>query len=229
MARDRPLADDERFRDLPVAPAGSDESQHLHLPSRQPVTVAALASGERVDALHVGPGTKVFPKEYFNNGKPIPKDRLGGGENLRVKDFMVLPFAAQMMLSTMVFDGVFERFPKLRGGVIELGAGWVPEFMRQLDMAHKSFRKSDPELERLSLKPSDYIRRQMKFTPYAGEDVGRIIREAGEELFLFSSDYPHPEGTRDPIGRFERTLEGISAEAKDRFYARNFAEMLSAA
>jgi predicted TIM-barrel fold metal-dependent hydrolase len=76
------------------------------------------------------------------------------------------------------------------------------------------------------MKPSDYIRRAVKFTPFAGEDVGRMIRDAGADLFLFSSDYPHPEGTKDPIGRFEATMEGISEDEKDRFYALNFDEMM---
>ncbi len=66
----------------------------------------------------------------------------------------------------------------------------------------------------------------MKFTPFPGEDAGYLIRDAGEELFLFSSDYPHPEGTNDPIGRFERTFEGLSEEARDRFYRRNFEDMM---
>ena len=179
--------------------------------------------------LHIGAGTRVLPKAYENNGKPRPTDLLGGGENLRVKDYMVLAFAPQMFLSAMVFDGVFERFPDLRGGVIELGAGWVPGFLRQLDLAQKAFRKSDPSVGGLSLKPSDYIRRQVKFTPFPGEDVGRMIQDAGPELFLFSSDYPHPEGTTDPIGRFERTFDGIDEDAKEQFYRRNFQEMLSLA
>ena len=61
--------------------------------------------------LHIGAGTRVLPKAYEKNGKPRPTDLLGGGENLRVKDYMVLSFAPQMFLSAMVFDGVFERFP----------------------------------------------------------------------------------------------------------------------
>jgi predicted TIM-barrel fold metal-dependent hydrolase len=178
--------------------------------------------------LHIGAGTRVLPKAYENNGRPRPTDLLGGGENLRVKDYMVLSFAPQMFLSAMIFDGVFERFPALRGGVIELGAGWVGDFLRRLDLAHRAFRKSDPSVEALSLKPSDYIRRQVKFTPFPGEDVGRMIRDAGPDLFLFSSDYPHPEGTTDPIGRFERTFEGIDEAAKERFYATNFQEMMGA-
>jgi uncharacterized protein len=210
---------------IPAAPAGERSPGH---PDLDPIW-QKLSDHAVPFVLHVGPGSKVFPKEYFNNGKPLPVDRLGGGENLRVKDFMVLAFAPQMTLAAMAFDGVFDRFPELRGGVIELGAGWVPEFLRQLDLGWKSFRKSDPELERLSLKPSEFIRRQIKFTPYAGEDVGRLIAEAGPDLFLFSSDYPHPEGTRDPIGRFERTLTGVPEEAKARFYAQNFLEMMQAA
>ncbi len=210
---------------IPASPAGDRSLGHGAL---DPIW-RMLAERGVPFVFHVGPATKVFPAAYFNNGKPVPKDRLGGGENLRVKDFMVLSFAPQMALASMVFDGVFERCPALRGGVIELGAGWVPEFMRQMDLGFRSFRKSDAQLEALSLKPSEYIRRQMKFTPFHGEDVGRMIREAGAELFLFSSDYPHPEGTRDPIGHFERTLEGICEGDKARFYWQNMAEMMPAA
>lgn len=210
---------------IPASPGGDRSPGHADYDP-----IWRTLSEHRVPfVLHIGAGTRVLPKAYENNGKPRPTDLLGGGENLRVKDYMVLAFAPQMFLSAMVFDGVFERFPDLRGGVIELGAGWVPGFLRQLDLAQKAFRKSDPSVGGLSLRPSDYIRRQMKFTPFPGEDVGRMIRDAGPELFLFSSDYPHPEGTTDPIGRFERTFDGIDEDAKEQFYRRNFEEMLSLA
>jgi predicted TIM-barrel fold metal-dependent hydrolase len=124
---------------------------------------------------------------------------------------------------------VFERFPKLRGGVIELGAGWVPEYLRSLDLSQRIFSRTDPSLSALSMKASDYVRRAMKFTPFPGEDVGRMIREAGAELFLFSSDYPHPEGTDDPIARFERKLTDIPEDAKHKFYFANFQDMMGSA
>jgi len=44
---------------------------------------------------------------------------------------------------------------------------------------------------------------------------------------MFSSDYPHPEGTDDPIGRFERTFKDISEEAKAKFYSENFQAMMA--
>ncbi len=76
------------------------------------------------------------------------------------------------------------------------------------------------------MRASEYIRRQVRFTPFATEPVGWLIERAGEELFLFSSDYPHPEGGRDPIARFEVSLEGVSEDARERFYSRNFADMM---
>lgn len=175
--------------------------------------------------LHVGGSPPVLDPKYQNNGHPRPTDWLGGGENLRVKDFFTLSFAPQMFLSALAYDGVFDRFPDLRGGVIELGAGWVPDFLRRLDQGWKSWRKTDPVVGALSGPPSEMIRRAVRFTPFATEDAGQIIREGGEELFLFSSDFPHPEGTKDPIGRFEASFEGLSEEARDRFYRRNFEDM----
>ena len=178
--------------------------------------------------LHVGPNSPTKVAAYENNGKPRPKDITGAeqGENLRVRDFMVLSIAPQQFLTALVFDGVFERFPKLRGGVIELGAGWVPEYLRALDLSQRIFKRTDATVAALPRKASDYIRRAVKFTPFPGEDVGRMIRDAGADLFLFSSDYPHPEGTDDPIARFERTFEGITEEQKERFYASNFEAMM---
>jgi predicted TIM-barrel fold metal-dependent hydrolase len=179
--------------------------------------------------LHVGPNSPTKIAAYENNGQPRPKDITGaeGGENLRVRDFMLLSIGPQQFLTALVFDAVFQRFPKLRGGVIELGAGWVPEYLRTLDLSQKIFMRTDPAVAALSIKASEYIRRAVKFTPFPGEDVGRLIRDAGADLFMFSSDYPHPEGTDDPIGRFERTFADISDEAKTKFYSGNFQEMIS--
>jgi len=178
--------------------------------------------------LHVGPNSPTKLAAYENNGKPRPKDITGAeqGENLRVRDFMLLSIGPQQFLTALVFDGVFERFPKLRGGVIELGAGWVPEYLRTLDLSQKIFKRTDESVAALPMKASDYIRRAVKFTPFPGEDVGRMIRDAGPDLFLFSSDYPHPEGTDDPIGRFERTFKDISEDDKNKFYYSNFQEMM---
>lgn len=80
----------------------------------------------------------------------------------------------------------------------------------------------------LELLPSGYVRRQVRVTPYPHEDTGWIVREAGPELCLFSSDYPHVEGGRNPLGRFDRSLDahGISSADRERFYRSNFEDLM---
>jgi uncharacterized protein len=211
---------------IPGMPAGDKSPGH---PDLDPVW-QAFCDLNVPFLLHVGPNSPTKIAAYENNGQPRPKDITGaeGGENLRVRDFMLLSIGPQQFLTALVFDGVFARFPRLRGGVIELGAGWVPQYLRTLDLSQKIFRKTDPSVAALALGASEYIRRAVKFTPFPGEDVGRLVRDAGEDLFMFSSDYPHPEGTDDPIGRFERTLVGLSEEAKTKFYCENFQAMMAA-
>lgn len=179
--------------------------------------------------LHIGGGS-LLPPAYHNTGRPKTTDWLGGGENLRGKDFPALHHSPENFLNALILDGVLDQHPGLRVGVIELGAHWVPGLMRNLDAAFKSFRRTEPILKALSLKPSEFIRRQVKFTPYSFEDLGWLIEQAGEELFLFSSDYPHPEGGRDPIKRFEASLDaaGIAEPARERFYAENFKQLVGA-
>ncbi|QQN75358.1 amidohydrolase family protein [Croceicoccus sp. YJ47] len=177
--------------------------------------------------VHIGTGTITQPKGYHNNGRERSPDIHGGGENLRFADFTSLCFAPQEFLTAMVYDGVFDRFPDLRGGVIESGAGWVPDFLRRLDYAYRAFGKTDQYLKALAMKPSDYIRRAVKFTPFPKEDVGAMIREAGPELFMFSSDFPHPEGTKDPVGLFEATMDDLNETEKDMFYRTNYDAMMN--
>jgi uncharacterized protein len=175
--------------------------------------------------LHVGGGGRPLRRAFHENGKPPVTDFLGGGENVRSKDYMVLHHPPETFLACMVLDGIFEQFPGLRGGCIEQGALWVVPLLRRLDIAQATFQRTEPAL-RLPLRASEYLRRQMKFTPFPTEPVGWMIEQAGPELFCFSSDYPHPEGGHDPLARFEAELAAVDDAARDAFYAGNFAEMM---
>jgi len=55
--------------------------------------------------------------------------------------------------------------------------------------------------------------------------VAQLVSESFPELYLFSSDYPHAEGGRDPIGRFERSTAALDEAAKARFFAQNFLDL----
>jgi uncharacterized protein len=178
--------------------------------------------------LHIGGGGPMVPGAYRNNGKPIPPDLFGGGENIRTLDYIGIHVGAEYFLSAMVLQGLFERFPTLRFCATELGAEWVVTMLRRVDQAQRSFRKTEPDVAHLPLRPSEYLRRQVKATPFPGEDVGWLIEQGAGGMVLFSSDYPHVEGGKDPISKFEATMDGVSEEDRERFYSRNFADLMGA-
>lgn len=178
--------------------------------------------------LHVGGGGRLLDRSFHENGRPV-SDHLGGGENIRSKDFLAISNSPALFLGTLILDGLFDQFPGLRGGVIEEGASWVVSWTHQLDFAQRAFRPTEQPLQDLAMKPSDYVRKHLKFTPFPGEPVGWMIEQAGAELFMFSTDYPHPEGGRDPLAKFEDAMPGIGEDAKHRFYYENMAELLGPA
>ncbi len=174
--------------------------------------------------LHVGGGGRLVKPVFHRNDMPVT-DFLGGGENIRSKDYMAIHMPPETFLSAIVLDGVLERFAGLRGGCIEQGAMWVVPWLRRLDIAQQTFHRTEPTLS-TPLSASEYVHRQLWFTPFPTEPVGWMIEQAGDDLFLFSSDFPHPEGGRDPLGRFEHSLVSIDEGAKERFYSANFADMM---
>jgi predicted TIM-barrel fold metal-dependent hydrolase len=175
--------------------------------------------------LHVG-GEEKLNSIYKENGLPPVKDFHGGDDNFTSVSYMPIPNAAMQTLATLIFDGVFDRFPNLKWGAIELGASWVPGWMRAMDSAAHAFRRNEERLQKLSDKPSEIIRRQLRAAPYPHEDAGWIIRNAGDAICLFSSDYPHVEGGRNPLKRFDETLAGCTPAQVTNFYSENFIDLL---
>ena len=101
--------------------------------------------------------------------------------------------------------------------------------MRQMEAAFDAFVRHEDRLQRLSMRPSEYVRRQIRFTPYPTEDVGWIIEQAGVEVCLFSSDFPHVEGGRRPIERFEASLANVADPVRHAFYHDNFVDLMGSA
>jgi len=233
-----PLADFERARAMAAEVIAMGAKALLvasrcpatHSPSHVglfPVWELAQEAGLPV-VFHVGGGAPLLDPHYFENGLPPVPDFHGGAENFRSVDYVAIPGPPMQTLATVIFDGVLERFPRLKFGVIEQGAVWVPSGMRNMDTAVDAFRRNEDRLRNLSLMPSEYVRRQVRVTPYSAEPVGWIIEQSGPEVCLFSSDWPHVEGGRNPLKRFEASMAGLDDGAKARFYCDNFADLMGA-
>jgi predicted TIM-barrel fold metal-dependent hydrolase len=209
---------------VPHRPCGDKSPGHVDL---DPIWARLAAEGTPF-VLHVGGSPLQLAKAWANNGRAPTRDWLGGGENLRTKDVAVLHQGPETFISMMVIDGVFERHPALRGASVELGAGWVPQLLVRLDWVAKHWSRADKNLAAFTRPPSRQLTEQMAFTPFVFEAVGDLIDQSHPELYLFSSDYPHIEGGRDPIGRFEASLGERGEAVREAFYAENFLRVFPA-
>ena len=238
-------SDDERLMGVGVVPLDSpaDAMKELEfalegnleaiwVPHRSPINIAPghielepfwklLADSGTPFVIHVGGSPLQALKSWSNNGRGAVKDWMGGGENVRTKDAAVMHQPPETFISMLLLDGVFDRHPNLRGAAVELGAGWVPELLKRLDWVSKIYGRVD-ESVRFERTPTQQLTEQMGFTPFPHEDVANLIQQSNEDLYLFSSDYPHVEGGRDPIGKFTKALEAESEKTNENFFSENF-------
>ncbi|OCC25527.1 hypothetical protein MB02_02520 [Croceicoccus estronivorus] len=113
---------------------------------------------------------------------------------------------AMMVINAMVFSGLFERHPTLTVMFAELGSGWLPFMLSDID------ERAAPTAElflgewKYPMKPSEYIRRNIRVTPLAsGSDspLDTIMEQLPAEMMVFSSDFPHFEGFSTPKAHYE--------------------------
>jgi predicted TIM-barrel fold metal-dependent hydrolase len=109
---------------------------------------------------------------------------------------------------------------------MEHGAFWLPSWLRAMDFGARALGRSARWDES---PPSELVRSRLRVSPFAGEPVGWIIENVGPEILVFASDFPHPEGTSDPIGKFEATMTECDAATMQAFYRDNMAALMGLA
>ena len=162
-------------------------------------------------------------KSFDNNGRS--ELALGGDAPSGELRLLNIGTSAQLFLSAMIFDDVFTRNPHLRVISMEHAATWIPSWLQQMDFtAHLMKRK-----RQFSVPPSETAKRHIKVSPFPDEPVGWIIENIGPDMLVFASDYPHPEGTGNPIGKFERNMPDCDQQTMDKFYHGNVLELMNLA
>jgi hypothetical protein len=113
---------------------------------------------------------------------------------------VLLYVPAALACTDLILNGVFERHPDLRLGIVELSAVWVPLFLMMLDGGSQFVQRLNGRERGLPLRPSEYFKRQVRVSSFAYELPARIQRQlGGAELLMCCSDYPHSEGTAQPL------------------------------
>jgi predicted TIM-barrel fold metal-dependent hydrolase len=130
------------------------------------------------------------------------------------------PLLYSAHLTSMLCEGVFERFPGLRFTFVEGGYSWALPYVWRMDRAWKQLRSETPWLKRL---PSEYVREHVSFTRQPVEEprkplhLARVIEWLGAESLEFATDYPHWDGDYN-IHHF---FAGVPADVRQQILGEN--------
>jgi predicted TIM-barrel fold metal-dependent hydrolase len=119
------------------------------------------------------------------------------------------PFHAQTEVAELILGGVLERHPNLRPLFMEVNASWLPWLLWRMD---EKWEMNRPDLEfPLSMKPSDYFRRQCYAEVEPDEVTAKyVIDYLGADNLLFSTDYPHSDSLFPEAVNTFLALDGVS-------------------
>jgi predicted TIM-barrel fold metal-dependent hydrolase len=117
-------------------------------------------------------------------------------------------------LATLVFDKLFDRFPNLRFISVENGSSFIPNLLKQIDLAAARVPGyfSEP--------PVDTFLRHVWVNPFWEDDVGEMIALMGEDRVVFGSDWPHLEGLVKPRDILQH-IDGVGNTARGKFLFEN--------
>ncbi len=136
-------------------------------------------------------GLPVGIHAFGYGGAPLTS---AGWPSFYIEEMLGHAACCQSVLTSMVIEGTFERFPALRVILIESGFAWMPSLAWRLDKNWRSIREEVPTLKRL---PSEYLRQHVWLTtqpieePEVRAHLLDIMEWIGWDRLMFATDYPH--------------------------------------
>ena len=128
-------------------------------------------------------------------------------------------------LAALTLHNLFGRHPSVKVVSIENGAGWIGHLLKSMDKAVRLGALGPKLGGELNGLPSELLREHLWICPFPEDDIDAVIEAIGADHVLFGSDFPHPEGVREPID-FARSLEGHDPLTVERVMRANSADLL---
>ena len=130
--------------------------------------------------------------------------------------------AMSKILMELLYGGVLESHPQMKVVIGESGIGWIPYILDHMDLEWEDQFKDLT----LSMRPSEYWRRQC-YATYQSDPIGlRLLDILGEENIMWGSDFPHPDGVWPDSREFiDREFEQISDEVRQKIVCDNAAHL----
>jgi predicted TIM-barrel fold metal-dependent hydrolase len=173
------MAPDRRFVQVLLLAMGETPlGRRIHWP-----IYAAAEKHELVIGIHAGSTYRVAPT-------------FSGWPSHRVEDYVAQSAAFETQLLSLVAEGVFQKFPKLKVVLIESGFTWLPTWLWRTTKTWRGVRAETPWIDR---SPAEIVREHVRFTlqpvdapPAEPDALARTLEHMGSDrLLLFSTDYPH--------------------------------------
>jgi predicted TIM-barrel fold metal-dependent hydrolase len=189
-----------------------------------------LAAGDVPLLAHVGADAEFLTTTEWRNAPAFQGWKAGEEFQMDPWTLSTLHLPVQNFLATLVLGGVFERFPTLRFGSCEVLGQWVGPLAQNLDFWNVHSRKfslanTEGALP-ITMRPSDYIRRNVRVSLFDIEPVDTYIEQFGmPEIYCYASDYPHPEGGRNPMGDVAGRVARLGDDVVRKVFVEN-AELL---
>ena len=170
-------AKDDRFAQVTMSPRGLEPAGRRRY---WPIYEAVADLGKPL-AMHTAAyGTRA------NTG--------AGWASFYLEEHYAVAHPAQTALVSMIFEGVFERFPGLKLVLVEGGFAWLAPLMWRMDREWERMRDEVPHVKR---KPSEYVKSNVWLTTQPVEEPPKVkqmtdlLRWIGPDRLMFSTDYPH--------------------------------------
>ncbi len=198
-----------------VAPALVDGRPLSH-PDHEPMWRAFVEHGVR-PVFHVADQRRAFGDGWYTD----PPDSF-----VPTLDSVFLWTAAALACTDLILNGTLDRHPDLCIGIVELSAVWVPMYLMMLDGGSDfTARLNGRPLVPLSLRPSEYFRRQVRVSSFSYELPARLIRQTGD-LYMCCSDYPHSEGTATPMADYAGSVVPVGPDDAPGLFHDNVSMLL---
>ena len=190
-----------------IAP-GPVDGRPLSHPEHEDIW-AAFVDHDIAPVFHVADQPRVFEDCWYTDGDAF----VPALESV----FLWVPPA--LALTDLILNGVLDRHPALRLGIVELSSIWVPQFLLMLDGATDfTSRLNGGSSVQLEMRPSHYLLDRVRISSFSYEDPRRLTAKTGD-IFMCCSDYPHSEGTASPLADYQRA--GCEAGSAPGLFADN--------
>ena len=155
---------------------------------------------------------------HIASNRPGPEQEFGDPATVRPALITNVDHWVRMSLADIIFTGVFERFPKLQVGSIELELSWAPHFLDRMDYTYT--QRVHPDwwyTFKNNMLPSDFFHRNV-FMGFQEDALGVSLRhQIGVDNLQWGSDYPHIEST---FPRSQEILEEILVDCTEEEKAK---------